>query len=124
MKLPQVKERTILTFKLCGYTLHFRKGTVKDTDLLIEEISKGHTITQIGRRMLAELMYGYDETVEQRMEFIENLEISGAADFSKISDILEKLNMKMDVQFVQKKTISPELAKKEAEAQKKKDRKA
>lgn len=92
--LPQIKPVTTVKATLCGVELNFRKAKLGDSLELNEKVKQGFLGNALNIYMLAYLMDGYDETVEQRVDYLKSLPVSNLDDITtNITNILKDLGL-------------------------------
>jgi hypothetical protein len=91
--LPKLNKETIKEFEIGGFNLKFRKVKLSDADLFVN-IAK-FNLVGLAQSIyaLAYLMTGYDESIEQRIEFLTNIELNGAEEMFRIKEMLEELGI-------------------------------
>lgn len=90
MNLPQLKQTETFEATIGGYKLNFRKAVISDSYLLMLMTEEKNSINSL-LRIVAELMSGYEETIEQRLEFLKKLDFSNLETINKdINNILKE----------------------------------
>jgi hypothetical protein len=93
MNLPQLQPVTTVEETICGQKLTFRKAKLEDSAEIDKMVEKGILGLSSNIYMLALLMYGYDESFEDRLKFLNSLEFSKAEDLSNLNEVLKKLGL-------------------------------
>ena len=93
MNLPQLQPVTTVEETICGIKLTFRKAKLEDSAEIDKMVEKGILGLSSNIYMLALLMYGYDESFEDRLKFLNSLEFSKAEDLSNLNEVLKKLGL-------------------------------
>ena len=93
MNLPQLQPVTTVEETICGIKLTFRKAKLEDSAEIDKMVEKGILGLSSNIYMLALLMYGYDESFEDRLKFLNSLEFSKATDLSNLNEVLKKLGL-------------------------------
>lgn len=89
--LPKLQPTTEREFEIGGILLKFRKIKIADAYIFEDAIRKGYTSNvQVSLYTLAHLLQ-YEATMEEKLEFITNLEVNGVEDLLKIDEILAEL---------------------------------
>lgn len=93
MKLPTPKYE-IVKFSLDDIELQFRKITVGDADYINQLRGEGLSELNLALKILAKLLHGYDNTIEEREEFIKSLSIQTLS-----GDALENLKLLVGLEY-------------------------
>lgn len=98
MKLPQLEQ--VETFKsfIMTYELNFRKAVIKDTVILTKfsdtkERNFAETLDSL-LEIVASLMHGYDETLEERIAFLKGIECN---DYNKLNEQIGEILVKAGI---------------------------
>lgn len=86
MKLPQLKEIETFEGKIGNVTLTFRKVIISDSYSL-NKLSESKNSLDGLLKIIAELMHGYDETVEARLTFLKSIQLD------RFSELTEDINL-------------------------------
>lgn len=90
-KLPQLKEVETFESPILGTLIKFRKVVISDADILLRvneasEANKGNLeLLPLFIELAATLMYGYEETLEERIDYINKMECH------KFTDLIEDI---------------------------------
>lgn len=89
MRLPEQKIETI-TVRVGGYDLVFRKLALKDAiELTKDDANDAEKVA----KLLANLLEGYENSYEEKLEFIKNLQLDST---DELNNLLTKLGFLSD----------------------------
>ena len=96
MNLPQIQPVTLVKARLCGTVLQFRKAKLEDSAYLEQIVNEGVLGMESNIRILAFLMEGYEEPLEERIKFLKSLQVNGISDYKEITELLEKVGLNVE----------------------------
>lgn len=93
MKLPEKKIETV-NIKIGEYDLVFKKATLNDS-VLVNQFAKEHGQDNpiITIKILAMLLHGYENSQEEKEDFLSGLEVE---DIGNMNNLLSKLGIKTE----------------------------
>lgn len=95
-KLPTLKEIETKELNLFGYLLTFRKLNLDDIEKFNNWANDGMLPVEYNKRLLAQLMHGYNATFEERLDFINKMEVDNLNVVSQTDELLAELGVVFD----------------------------